>query len=228
MSVCAPAMPKSVGSTTTKTRVVRMTNGRAAAANGCGASTRIARETAQIRRADLDGAGIQCKRRVVAMRELDDGHAFVAHARDRRGAAGRIEAAHRLAQQCDAAASAEIGVHDGDALVAHHLRELAAERGRSHAALGADEEEDRFARHLVRGGVVRVDDLIADDQLHRTSRIAGARVPARVPTSEAGTAPADRATGSARGPCLRPASALRPVRCVAPHAASAARAAASS
>ena len=39
---CAPATPKSVGSNTTKTRRARVTNGRTAAANGCGASTMIA------------------------------------------------------------------------------------------------------------------------------------------------------------------------------------------
>ena len=60
-----------------------------------------------------------------------------------------VQAAERLAEQSDAAAAAEVGVDDGDVLVAHRLGELAAERRRPDAALGADEEEEGLPGHVT-------------------------------------------------------------------------------
>ena len=65
-----------------------MTNGRTAAANGCGASTMIASKPVMLAGEGLDRARIEREGRVVAVGQLDDRDAVGAHARDGRGRRG--------------------------------------------------------------------------------------------------------------------------------------------
>ncbi len=87
---------------------------------------------------------------IVAVGKLDDRDAVGAYRGQRRRIALVVEAANRLEEDGDAAAAGQIAVDECDACrSAHGARELAAERGRSGATLGADEDEDRKRGHCL-------------------------------------------------------------------------------
>ncbi len=120
----------------TKKRLARVTNGRTAAANGCGASTRIASNPRHAGGESLDGFLRQRKGVVVTLGQLDDRDPVDPRAGNRRSDAGRIEITHRLEEHGDAAPSGQIRVDDGDvSFLAHRARQLAAERRRAGTAL---------------------------------------------------------------------------------------------